>query len=151
MARLLDEGMDAGLCGFSIQRLGRNSVQADFDGSPMVTDTMCDEDILNLARVLRERDEGFIEITQATGHIKDDLRVRREAGRRPRSGRSCSRRSRRARNNPEIHRRSLRWLAAVRAPRACRSSARRGTVRSGFAFTLEHWNLYDVAPGVARH
>ena len=47
--------------------------QADFDGSPMVTDTMCDEDILNLARVLRERDEGFIEITQATGHIKDDL------------------------------------------------------------------------------
>jgi len=34
--------MDAGLCGFSIQRLGPNSVQADFDGSPMVTDTMCD-------------------------------------------------------------------------------------------------------------
>src|ERR1700693_1132801 len=52
MARLLDEGMDAGLCGFSIQRLGPNSVQADCDGSPMVTDTMCDEDILNLARVL---------------------------------------------------------------------------------------------------
>ena len=67
------EGMDAGLCGFSIQRLGEHSAQADFDGSPMVTDTMCDEDILNLARVLRERDEGFIEITQATGHIKDDL------------------------------------------------------------------------------
>ncbi len=53
MARLLDEGMDAGLCGFSIQRLGKDSVQADFDGSPMVTDTMCDEDIFNLARVLR--------------------------------------------------------------------------------------------------
>jgi N-acyl-D-aspartate/D-glutamate deacylase len=66
MARLLDEGMDAGLCGFSIQRLGPNSVQADFDGSPMVTDTMCDEDILNLARVLRRRDEGFMAITQGT-------------------------------------------------------------------------------------
>ncbi|MGH7225457.1 MAG: amidohydrolase family protein, partial [Gemmataceae bacterium] len=73
MARLLREGMDAGLCGFSIQRLGPDSTQADFDGSPMVTDTMCDEDILNLARVLHERDEGFIQITQATGHIKDDL------------------------------------------------------------------------------
>ena len=36
----------------------------------MVTDTMCDEDILNLARVLRQRDEGFIQITQATGKIK---------------------------------------------------------------------------------
>ena len=42
MARLLAEGMDAVLCGFSIQRLGPDSTQADFDGSPMVTDTMCD-------------------------------------------------------------------------------------------------------------
>src|ERR1700720_3644264 len=73
MRRLLAEGMDAGLSGFSIQRLGPDSTQADFDGSPMVTDTMCDEDILNLARVLRERDEGFVQITQATGNIKDDL------------------------------------------------------------------------------
>ena len=73
MRRLLNEGMDAGLSGFSIQRLGPDSTQADYDGSPMVTDLMCDEDILNLARVLRERDEGFIQITQATGNIKDDL------------------------------------------------------------------------------
>ena len=50
MQRLLHEGMDAGLCGFSIQRLGRNSTQADFDGTPMVTDTMVDDDILALAR-----------------------------------------------------------------------------------------------------
>src|ERR1700683_1993168 len=73
MARLLDEGMDAGLCGFSIQRLGKDSAQADFDGSPMVTDTMCDEDIFNLARVLRRRDEGFMEITQGTGDARHDL------------------------------------------------------------------------------
>ena len=81
MARLLDEGMDAGLCGFSIQRLGKDSVQADFDGSPMVTDTMCDEDIFNLARVLRARDEGFMEITQGTGDARRDLAFRRAAGR----------------------------------------------------------------------
>src|ERR1700757_3210409 len=74
MARLLHEGMDAGLCGFSIQRLGKDSTQADFDGSPMVTDTMCDEDILNLARVLRKRDEGFMEITQGTEDVRRDLR-----------------------------------------------------------------------------
>src|SRR5262249_13737644 len=73
MQRLLHEGMDAGLCGFSIQRLGRNSAQADFDGSPMVTDTMVDEDILNLAEVLHARNDGFIQITQVTGHIKQDL------------------------------------------------------------------------------
>lgn len=70
MQRLLHEGMDAGLCGFSIQRLGPDSVQADFDGSPMVTDTMADEDILALAEVLRERGEGFIQITQAEGPLK---------------------------------------------------------------------------------
>ena len=81
MARLLDEGMDAGLCGFSIQRLGPNSAQADFDGSPMVTDTMCDEDIFNLARVLRKRDEGFMEITQGTGDARHDLDFRRAVGR----------------------------------------------------------------------
>ena len=57
MKRLLHEGMDAGLCGFSIQRLGPDSVQADFDGSPMVTDTMVDADILALAEVLHERGE----------------------------------------------------------------------------------------------
>ena len=34
MRQLLNEGMDAGLCGFSIQRLGPDSVQADFDGTP---------------------------------------------------------------------------------------------------------------------
>ena len=59
MQRLLHEGMDAGLCGFSIQRLGPNSVQADFDGTPMVTDTMCDEDILALAEVLRRARRGL--------------------------------------------------------------------------------------------
>src|SRR5215216_5118934 len=72
MQRLLHEGMDAGLCGFSIQRLGPDSVQADFDGSPMVTDTMVDEDILALAEVLAERDEGSIQITQAVGSLKED-------------------------------------------------------------------------------
>src|SRR5690606_30398287 len=58
MQRILSEGIDAGLCGFSIQRLGRNPTRADYDGTPMVTDTMVDEDILALAEVLAERDEG---------------------------------------------------------------------------------------------
>src|ERR671916_2665460 len=73
MQRLLHEGMDAGLCGFSIQRLGPNSIQADFDGTPMVTDTMVDDDIFALAEVLAERDEGFIQMTQAAGDIRADL------------------------------------------------------------------------------
>jgi N-acyl-D-aspartate/D-glutamate deacylase len=42
MRRLLAEGMDAVLCGFSFQRVGWHSGQADYDGSPLVTDTLAD-------------------------------------------------------------------------------------------------------------
>jgi N-acyl-D-amino-acid deacylase len=144
MRRLLAEGMDAGLSGFSIQRLGPDSTQADFDGSPMVTDTMCDEDILNLAEVLRERDEGFIQITQATGHIKDDLAFLERlaaTARRPVLHNVIVP----TRKDPEVHRRSLRWLERCRA-KGLPIFGQTGTVRTGFAFTLEHWNLYDASP-----
>ncbi|MGH7880130.1 MAG: amidohydrolase family protein, partial [Candidatus Binataceae bacterium] len=143
MRRLLAEGLDAGLCGFSIQRLGRHSGQADYDGSPMVTDTMVDEDILNLARVLRERDEGFIEITQATGHIKEDLAFVEklaETARRPILFQAITAST----SNPEIHRKSLAWVEKMRA-KGLPVFGQGGTVRSGFALTLEHWNLYDVS------
>jgi N-acyl-D-amino-acid deacylase len=144
MARLLDEGMNAGICGFSIQRLGPNSTQADFDGSPMVTDTMCDEDILNLARVLRARDEGFIQITQATGLIKDDLafveRLAMEA-RRPILYNAIAP----ARKDPKPHQRSLAWLKRTRE-KGLPIFGQTATLRTGFAFTLEHWNLYDASP-----
>ena len=123
MAALLNEGMDAGLCGFSIQRLGRNSAQADFDGSPMVTDTMCDEDILNLARVLRARDEGFIEITQATGHIKEDLAfVEKLAGDRAASDSVPGDHGQPP--QPRDPSQAVSTGCRMRAPRVCRSSAR---------------------------
>jgi N-acyl-D-amino-acid deacylase len=146
MSRLLHEGMDAGLCGFSIQRLGPDSVQADFDGSPMVTDTMCDEDIFNLARVLRQRDEGFMEITQATDPADNraDLAfVKQLAGvaRRPILFQAIAP----TRKNAEIHRRLLRWLDECRAE-GLPIFGQGASVRSGFAFTLEHWNLYDMSP-----
>jgi N-acyl-D-amino-acid deacylase len=144
MRRLLAEGMDAGLCGFSIQRLGKDSVQADFDGSPMVTDTMCDEDVLNLARVLRERDEGFIQITQAAGDIKKDLsflETLAETAQRPILHNVIAP----ARKDPKVHRRSLDWLKRCRE-RGLPIFGQTATVRTGFAFTLEHWNLYDASP-----
>ena len=144
MQRLLHEGMDAGLCGFSIQRLGPDSVQADFDGSPMVTDTMADEDILALAEVLRERGEGFIQITQAEGPLKKDqafLEKLADTAQRPILHNVVVP----ARNNPEVHRRPMRWIEACRE-KGLPLYAQCGTVRAGFAFTLEHWNLYDASP-----
>jgi N-acyl-D-amino-acid deacylase len=144
MARLLDEGMDAGLCGFSIQRLGKDSIQADFDGSPMVTDTMCDEDILNLARVLHARDEGFMEITQGTDDVRRDLafiETLAATAQRPILFQAVVP----TRTDPEIHRRSLRWIERCRQ-KGLPIYGQAATVRSGFAFTLEHWNLYDASP-----
>src|SRR5713101_6748555 len=146
MARLLHEGMDAGLCGFSIQRLGPDSVQADFDGSPMVTDTMCDEDIFNLARVLRDRDEGFMEITQATDPADNaaDLAFVKSlaaVAMRPILFQAVVP----TRKNAEIHRRILRWIDSCRAE-GLPIFGQGASVRSGFAFTLENWNLYDLLP-----
>lgn len=144
MQRLLHEGMDAGLCGFSIQRLGPNSTQADFDGTPMVTDTMCDEDILCLADVLRERNEGFIQITQATGDIKKDMQFLEklaDVARRPILHNAIAP----TRNNPKVHRRSLQWLENARE-KGLSIYGQCATGRTGFAFTLEHWNLYDASP-----
>jgi len=144
MARILDEGMDAGLCGFSIQRLGPNSTQADFDGSPMVTDTMCDEDILNLARVLRNRDEGFIQITQATGQMQKDrefVETLAAEARRPILHNLVAATPR----DPEFHKRGMRWLEQANS-RALPIFGQAATLRTGFAFTLEHWNLYDASP-----
>ena len=144
MQRLLNEGMEAGLCGFSIQRLGPNSVQADYDGSPMVTDTMADADILNLAEVLRRRGDGFIQITQAEGEIKRDLAFLErlaDTAQRPILHNAIVP----ARKDPKVHRRSLQWLERVRA-KGLPIYGQTGTVRTGFAFTLEHWNLYDASP-----
>src|SRR5262249_54686622 len=143
MKRLLHEGMAAGLCGFSIQRLGPDSTQADYDGSPMVTDTMCDEDILNLGEVLRERNDGFIQITQATGNIKADLAFLEKlaaVAQRPVLHNAIVP----ARKDPKVHRRSLDWLARVRA-KGLPIFGQTGTIRTGFAFTLEHWKLYDAS------
>jgi N-acyl-D-aspartate/D-glutamate deacylase len=132
MQRLLREGLEAGLCGFSIQRLGPNSVQADFDGSPMVTDTMADDDILALAEVLNERGDGFIQITQATGNIKADLAFLEKlaaTANRPILHNVIAP----ARVDAEIHRRPMRWIEDCRQ-RGLPIYAQCATGRAGFAF-----------------
>lgn len=61
MKRLLHEAMDAGAIGFSAQRFGRHTSHPDFDGTPIPTDVLHDETMLNMGEVLRERDEGYIQ------------------------------------------------------------------------------------------
>ena len=74
------EAMDAGGCGWSAQRLhpdGPGAVQRDYDGGPMVTDVMHDETALELAEVLAERNQGFMQMTLATADGGHDFRAHR--------------------------------------------------------------------------
>lgn len=75
MCRLVELGMDAGACGWSVQHLGDGftSIQRDYDGTPMVTDIMSNATCLAFAEVLRKRGEGHIQITQAQDDIHEDL------------------------------------------------------------------------------
>ena len=75
MCRLIEQGMDAGACGWSVQHLGDGyqSVQRDYDGTPMVTDCMSKDTCVAFAEVLRKRGDGHIQITQAQDNIHEDL------------------------------------------------------------------------------
>jgi N-acyl-D-aspartate/D-glutamate deacylase len=75
MLRLMEESLDAGGVGYTMQRLGDGftSVQRDYDGTPMPTDTMSDELVLEFAKVLKGRGEGIIQLTQAKDDVVADL------------------------------------------------------------------------------
>jgi N-acyl-D-amino-acid deacylase len=135
MQRLLAEGLDAGACGWSVQRFGANSAQADYDGTPMVTDTMQDEDALALAEVLRERDEGYIQITQSDRPFLEELAER--------SGRPIMYNSVFAYDeNPLDHLEQMDWIADCNR-RGLRMYGQAGTNRNWFVITLNNWNLFD--------
>jgi N-acyl-D-aspartate/D-glutamate deacylase len=158
MQRLLNEAMDAGACGFSLQRLGWNSLQTDYDGTPMPSDTMCDEDILCLAEVLYERDEGIIQILQAEdggdiAHSRKDIRKRDHAFLEELarvSGRPLLHNVIFVLNDmPDFHKEELAWVHACNE-KGLRVYAQGSNLRSCFNFTLELWNLYDTSPAWNR-
>jgi len=151
MRRIIHETMDHGACGWSAQRLGRKSVQADFDGTPMVTDIMHDETALALARVLGERNEGFIQMTYLPepGDLEGDPEAHAErhyeelalAAGRPILYNAV------AVNDayPERFRHQLKWLESC-VRRGIRVLGQGATLEVGFAFTFKDWNLYDDMP-----
>jgi N-acyl-D-amino-acid deacylase len=155
--RLVNEAMDMGACGWSLQRLGKVSIQPDFDGTPMATDVMDDENILFFGRLLAERNEGFIQITyapdfQGDGDLEEGLRKlqkRLEAFHETLAGVS----DRPILFNavavndkfPERHRRLLKWLERCRE-RGLKIYGQSATVEAGFAFTFADWNLWEDVP-----
>ena len=146
MARLLHEAMDAGAGGWSAQRLKPSSganVQRDHDGTPMVTDVMHDETCDVLARVLRDRNDGFIQLTMA-GSKADPTESSRCFERLAEiSGRHILYNVVQAFDAmPMILRNRLAWLEACQA-KGLKIYGQAVTTDAGFTFTFEDWNLFD--------
>jgi N-acyl-D-amino-acid deacylase len=144
MSRLLVEGVEAGGCGWSAQRLkpipGMNP-QRDFDGTPMITDLMHDETALVLAEALGVRGEGFIQMTLITDDKRRDEQHMEELA--IRSGQPV------VFNNvivnekyPNSHRRQLAWLDRCRE-RGIRVYGQGFTTDAPQIFTFEDWNQFD--------
>ena len=147
MVRLIHEAMDAGACGWSAQVLGANSVQRDYDGTPMITDLLSEHEVLTFAQVLADRDEGFIELAyQETGEegrpLGEETRVFFEqvaaVSGRPVLYQAVSPNA----VHPEQHRERIRWLESC-AERGLRVYGQGATRRGGFELTFEDWNLFD--------
>lgn len=69
MHRLINEGMDAGAVGLSMSVMGVDgNSHVDFDGSPMPTDAMHDDDVVEICRALVDRGEGIIQMLAKIFH-----------------------------------------------------------------------------------
>jgi N-acyl-D-aspartate/D-glutamate deacylase len=144
MRAILHEAMDAGACGWSAQRIGGEvgNPQMDFDGTPMVTDVMHNETALELARVLGERNDGFMQITIATSF---DFRADQqhceqlaEISGRPVIWNAIFAK----RGVPEVHRGSIAWLKSCQE-RGIRVYGQATTTEAPLFFTFEDWNIWD--------
>ena len=149
MQRLLGEAMDHGACGWSVQRLGPNSPQRDFDGEPMPTDLMTDRDVLALAEVLANRSAGAIQISQLNDFNGDDaagdkdiefLELLAATAQRPILFNAIAVID----GYPEIHRKRVEWLADCHR-RGIQMFGQGNNVRLYPTITLEHFNLWDYS------
>jgi N-acyl-D-amino-acid deacylase len=148
MIRLLDEAMDAGALGWSAQRTGAHSIQADYDGTPMVTDTMSESDLLAFARALGRRGDGFIQLTNATGDLPRDLKLCEDVA--VAAGRPVLFNVVLAVNDMAwVHKMFVDWLAGCHA-RGIPMFGQANSIRAPFRFTFEDWNLFDSGPAWNR-
>jgi N-acyl-D-aspartate/D-glutamate deacylase/nitrite reductase/ring-hydroxylating ferredoxin subunit len=147
MCRLIHEAMDAGACGWSAQVLGPKSIQRDYDGTPMVTDLLSEHEILTFAKVLADRDEGFIELAyQETGEegrplaeaTKQFFEKVAAVAKRPILYQAVAPNA----VHPEMHRERIKWLESC-AERGLRVYGQGVTRRGGFEMTFADWNLFD--------
>lgn len=143
MCGLLEEAMDAGGCGFSAQVLGPTSVQRDYDGTPMVTDLLLEEEILAFAATLRKLGRGFV---QCIGDNKDMwLRVAEVSGRPVLYNVVTIFADQHGVKGPGDWRDNLNWIHSANLA-GKRIYGQALTTEQDFQFTMEDWNLFDSSP-----
>ena len=112
---------------------------------PMPTDVMHDETCRELARVLAERNDGFMQMLLVSGDNARDQAFYEEVA--TLSGRPVIMNVVQAFDHkPHIHRRVLDWLKSCRE-RGIRVVGQGLTTDAGFTFTFEDWNLFDDSAG----
>ena len=114
----------------------------------MPTDEMSNETALNLARVLAERNEGFVQMTYASGDPKSDAKHFEELA--EVSGRPILFNAVGANDRyPERHKNTLKWLERCR-DKGLRVVGQALTSAAGQTFTFEDWNLFDESDAWAE-
>lgn len=141
MKRIISEAMDAGACGISAQFMGENSVQRDYDGTPMVTDVMHFDDLLELASVLKEKGRGAIQITGITQDQGDQLCAA--------SGATLIYNAIAIETDQHGQKMEdwVEWLDWAKRgnEKGYRITPQTMVAGVDFEFTLDEWNLYDVS------
>jgi N-acyl-D-amino-acid deacylase len=142
MCRLLGEAMDAGACGFSAQILGEDSVQRDYDGTPMITDIMAPEDLIAFAHVLREKERGFIQVLGADFKLFEKVA---EISGRPVIWNTLEFSNDQHGNTYGSYKGILSWLKKGNA-KGLRLFGHAVTCPIDMQFSLDEWNLFDSIP-----
>jgi N-acyl-D-amino-acid deacylase len=142
---LLEEAMTEGACGFSAQILGEVSVQRDYDGTPMVTDTMSCDDLAAFSRVLARIGRGTVQLTAS---VEDAELVARESGASVIWNALIPTVRMSAHGDAMIpYTEAIEWMARANRVEGLRIFGHAiTTVDEPFEFTLEDWNLYDGDP-----
>ena len=142
MRAILSEMMDVGACGFSAQLLGPNSIQRDYDGTPMITDTMSPDDLIAFAEVLREKGRGIIQVLGADQELTEKLC---EVSGRPVIWNTLVLHADQHGLTYGYYKDKLRWLEDANR-RGRRIFAQTVTAQNNYEFSLDEWNLFDTIP-----
>jgi len=144
MKQALKDAMAAGACGFSAQVAGKTSVQRDYDGEPMVTDTMSKEDLYAFGSVLAEVGAGFIQV--AGPSMKTTENLAKASGRPILYNAITVSTDQHGAVSQDSHTTLMKWLQTSNREKGLRIFGQAINQDVDSTFSLDNWNLFDSNP-----